>query len=134
MNLMDIAAKLLGDRLGVDAGAASKGLEGLMGDGAGGVQLASLVDMFRGGGFADVVSSWLGDGANLSIDADAVRNAFGGEKLAQAAGAAGVDADALAGGLSDVIPQLIDKASSGGELLSSLGGVEGVAALAKRFF
>jgi hypothetical protein len=35
--------------------------------------------------------------------------------------------------LSDVLPQLLDKASSGGELLSSLGGKEGLLGMAKSF-
>ncbi|MGF1544543.1 MAG: YidB family protein [Parvularculaceae bacterium] len=134
MKLMDIAANLLSEKMGVDAGEAAKGLEGLIGDGQGGVNVASLVGMFQQGGMADAVSSWLGDGSNASIDADAVKNALGGDQVASAAAQSGVDADALAGGLSAMLPDLIDRASSGGELLKSMDDFRGLADFAKKFF
>jgi hypothetical protein len=39
-----------------------------------------------------------------------------------------------AGGLSDALPQMVDKASSDGSLLDSIGGVSGALGMASKLF
>jgi uncharacterized protein YidB (DUF937 family) len=134
MNLMETAANLLSEKLGVDVGAAIAGLQRLLGDGDGNLDIGALVSTLQQAGLADAVSSWLGDGANQGVDPDALTASLGGADMASAADTMGVSTDTLANGLSDVIPQLIDRASSGGSLLDSLGGIGGLAGMAKKFF
>lgn len=134
MNLMETAANMLGDRLGIDPETAITGLSGLFGGGDGGLDIARLMEMVQGAGLGDALASWLGDGENMSIDAAAVTESLGADEVAAAADTMGVSSDALAGGLSDVIPGLIDQASSGGSLLDAVGGLGGVADLAKKLF
>ena len=45
----------------------------------------------------------------------------------------GTDTGTAASGLADVLPQLMDKASSGGSLLDAAGGVGGLMGAAKSF-
>ncbi len=81
-----------------------------------------------------LVGSWLGDGDNDSISADKITELFGGEKLSEFASSLGVDQGAAAESLSEAIPQMVDKGSNGGSLLDVVGGVDGIADLAKKLF
>ena len=42
--------------------------------------------------------------------------------------------DEASSSLSQILPDLIDKSSKGGSLLDSVGGAEGLAGLASKFF
>jgi uncharacterized protein YidB (DUF937 family) len=134
MNLMEMAAKMLGERLGVEPESTIAGLSALFGSADGGLDIARLMELVQQAGLGDALASWLGDGGNMAIDAAAVTESLGASEVAAAADSMGVSSDALAGGLSDVIPRLVDQASSGGSLLDALGGVSGVADLAKKLF
>ena len=46
----------------------------------------------------------------------------------------GLSQEEAAGGLSDALPQMVDKASSGGSLLDSIGGVSGALSMAGKLF
>jgi uncharacterized protein YidB (DUF937 family) len=134
MDLMGTAASLLGEKLGINAETAIAGLQKLFGNSAGQLDIASLVGLMQQGGLNDIVSSWLGDGGNQAISPDALQNAIGADKIGEAASTMGVDSGSLLGGLSDMVPQLVDQASSGGSLLDSVGGLGGVADIAKKLF
>lgn len=134
MNLMEMAAGLLGDKLGVDSGTAMSGLQRLFGGDGEGLDIAGLVASLQQGGLGDIVGSWLGDGPNQSVDPSALQNALGDEKIDAAAQTMGVDSGSLLGGLTDVIPQLLDSASSGGNLLESVGGLGGISDIGKQLF
>jgi uncharacterized protein YidB (DUF937 family) len=45
----------------------------------------------------------------------------------------GTDTDTAAAGLADVLPQMMDQASSGGNLLDAAGGLGGLMGAAKSF-
>jgi uncharacterized protein YidB (DUF937 family) len=127
MDIMDVATKMLGDKLGGgDAGALSGVLGKLIGDGDS-LDLTGLVSGLQDKGLGNIAESWLGDGANTDISADQVRDVIGGDKIKQAAQALGADEGSLLDGLKDLLPQMIDKSSSGGSLLDSLGGLGGIA-------
>lgn len=137
MDIMQMGAKLLSEKLGIDIdpAAVSSALSGLLGDGSGSIDLAGLVGrMTSSGDLGSIVSSWLGDGANAAISPDSIASLFGSEKLSAFAGQLGIDSAAAADGLADVLPQLMDKASSGGSLLELAGGAEGLLGAAKSFF
>ena len=136
MDLIQIGAQLLSDKLGlkVDAATIQSALSSLMGDGQGGLDLQGLVGQLSSSGdLGNLVQSWLGDGGNLPISADQIAGFFGSDKMSAFAGAIGTDAGSAAGGLADVVPQLLDKASSGGNLLEMAGGADGLMGMAKSF-
>jgi len=130
MDILQLGAQLLRDRMGIDLDPKTiqSALGGLLAGSDGQIDIAGLVAKFaQQGGLQSVVSSWLGDGANQGIDAGKIMDMFGKQKLGDFSSKLGVEESTAAGGLADVIPQLIDKASSGGSILESLGGAGGLA-------
>ena len=67
------------------------------------------------------------------IDAQQILSGLGDDKVGEFASAVGMEKDAAAQGLADVIPQIMDKSSSGGNLLESVGGLGGLMGAAKSF-
>lgn len=106
---------------------------GLLGGGSD-VDLGSIVSGLKEKGLGDIAQSWLGDGANTEISTDQIKDFLGRDKVAKAAAKIGTDEGSLLSGLKDALPQLVDKASSGGSLLDSIGGVGGLAGMAKKLF
>ncbi len=94
-------------------------LSGLLaGSGAGSqLDLGSIVSKLQGSGLSDVASSWLGNGENLPISAEQIGNLFESDQLSSFASALNLDMNSVQSGLSNLIPQLIDQASPGGELM-----------------
>lgn len=132
MDLQSLAAQLLKDKLGanVDTSQASSALEGLLGGGG----LGDLVGKFTSGGLAEQAKSWLGDGENAAVSADQITEALDVDQIKGFAEKLGLDEGGAADALSNFLPGLIDKASSGGNLLDKVGGLGGLASMAKKFF
>ncbi len=102
--------------------------------GSDGLDLGDLISKFQNGGLADVVSSWLGDGSNEAISGNQIADMLGGDSISAFASQLGISEGDAIEGLSDAIPQMIDKASSGGALLDSIGGLDGVMDMAGKLF
>ena len=134
MDLMNMAAQMLSERLGIDPGDAMKGLSGLFDGSDGGFDIGSLIGLLQQGGLGDAVSSWLGDGRNISVDTASIQSSLGADRIADAANGMGVSPESLSSGLAEIIPDLIDQVSSGGSLLGSVGGLGGMADIAKKLF
>ena len=127
MDIKSMAVQMLMAKLGGgDSNAIGSALSGLLGGGSDddGLDVGGMVEKFSGGDTGDAVKSWLGDGDNAAVSGDQVKNALGADKVSQFAQQLGIGEEEAAGGLSDLLPQLIDKSSSGGSLL---GGVMGMA-------
>jgi uncharacterized protein YidB (DUF937 family) len=125
MDLMNEAAGMLKQQLGVDLDpdTMQSALSSLMGDGSGQLDLGSLVNQMSGNSDLNaLLGSWLGDGGNLPISADAVQGLFGESGLSQFASQLGVDPEQAVGSLSALLPQLLDQASAGGSLLDEFSG------------
>ena len=136
MDIIQIGTELLSDKLGLqlDSATVSSALSGLLGDSGGNIDFAGLATkMASSGELGSIVSSWLGDGANSSISADNILSMLGDSNVADFASKLGTDTETAAGGLADVLPQLMDKSSSGGSLLDSVGGLGGLMGAAKSF-
>lgn len=133
MDFKNIAAGLLADKLGVDNAQVGGIMDKLVGGGDK-MDVAGLLGNLKEKGLGDVADSWLGDGANQSISADQLKDALGAEQVTEAAAKLGTDENSLLGGLQAALPQLVDKASSGGSLLDSVGGLGGLAGMAKKLF
>ncbi|ASJ76720.1 YidB family protein [Granulosicoccus antarcticus] len=119
MDFLKMGQELLGDKMG-DMGGIMDALSGLT-DGNG-LDLAGITDKLKEGGLGDQLTSWLGDGENAPISADQITNALGADKIGELASKLGVDAGAAAETLSQAVPSLMDKFSSGGNLLESVTG------------
>ena len=136
MDIVQMGVDLLSKQLGsqTDGNALSNALSGLLGDGQGNIDLAGLAGkMASSGELGNILSSLLGDGANSAITADSLTNLLGDSKISEFASQVGTDPQSAANGLADVLPQLMDKSSSGGSLLDSVGGLDGLLGAAKSF-
>ena len=133
MDLLKLGQQLLGDKLGDNAGGMMEALSGLTS--GEGLDLGGIMEKMKAGGLGDQLESFLGDGENQEMSADQVKSAFGEEGLANVANKLGVDTDSAASQLKDILPGLLDKASSGGNLMDSLtsGGAGGLLDMAKGF-
>jgi uncharacterized protein YidB (DUF937 family) len=136
MDINKLGAQMLSEKLGlqIDSDTVVGALSGLLGDGQGNIDFAGLASkMASSGELGGIVSSWLGDGANSSISADSILGMLGENKVSDFASTLGTDRDSAATGLADVLPHMMDKASSGGSLLESVGGLDGLMGAAKSF-
>ncbi len=117
----------------LDLGSLTSALSGLT-DGDGGFDIGSLMTNMNASGLGGMVSSWLGNGANEGISPEQISGVLGSDKIAAFASKLGISTDEAAGGLSEALPQMVDNGSSGGSILDSIGGVEGVLGLAGKLF
>ena len=133
MDLLKMGQQLLGDKLGDNAGGMMEALSGLTS--GEGLDLGGIMEKMKEGGMGDQLDSFLGDGENQEMSADQVKSAFGEEGLSNVASKLGVDNDTAASQLKDILLGLLDKASSGGNLMESLtgGGAGGLLNMAKGF-
>ena len=135
---MFINSKMSGDNgSGLDIDSLVSALSGLTGgsnDQGGGLDIGSILANMQSGGMADMAASWLGDGENEAISSDQVTNIFGQDKISDFASKLGLSEDEAVGGLRDAIPNMVDKASSGGSILDSIGGISGAINLASKMF
>ncbi len=139
MDLTQIGVQLLQSKLGsnLQTSDIASALSGLFG--GKNLDIASLMAKMQGsGGLASITSSWLGDGANAEMSSGQVMELFGKEKASEFASKLNVDEATASNGLADMLPQLIDKASSGGSLLESamgsMGGADGLMGMAGKLF
>jgi uncharacterized protein YidB (DUF937 family) len=100
----------------------------------GGFGLDSLLSKMDAGGLGTIAKSWLGDGNNQAISPDQIADMLGADKVSEFASRLGLSQEEAAGGLSEALPQMVDKASSGGSLLDSIGGLSGAVGMAGKLF
>jgi len=121
---------------GLDIGNLMSALSSLAGGdrSQGGFDLGSLLSKMDSGGLGAIAKSWLGDGNNEAISPDQIANMLGADKISEFASKLGLSNQEAAGGLSEALPQMVDKASSGGSLLDSIGGITGAMGMAGKLF
>ncbi|MEM1402515.1 MAG: YidB family protein [Pseudomonadota bacterium] len=137
MDIIELGASILSEKLGMDLdpAAIAPALSGLLSNSAGELDLAGLAGkMASSGDLGAIVGSWLGDGANDAISADSIAGLFGSDKLSAFASQLGLNTDQAAGGLAQALPEIMDKSSSGGNLLEMAGGASGLLGAAKSLF
>ena len=137
MNILESAVNILNQQLdkGVDPQSTVSALTSALGqDGEGGLDLSGLVTrMTQEGGLMDTVQSWLGDGGNAPISADTVRAVLGDERVKAFASQLNIDTQAAADSLSQLLPEIVDKASEGGQLREGSGGLGSLMDAARSF-
>lgn len=135
MDLMKLGTELFGASLkNVDQDVISSALGSLLSGSDGKLDLGSIVSSMNNKGLGSIAESWLGDGSNSPISMDQIQALLGSDKIAQIASKLNTGEGDLLESLSSVLPQLIDKSSSGGSLLDSLGGAGGLMGMAGKFF
>ena len=109
---------------------------GMLGNqgGAGGVGggLGGLMAQFEQGGLGHIFQSWVANGANLPVSAAQLQQILGNGQLAQIAQSLGIDHGAAAGGLAQVLPEIIHHLTPNGELPAAGEASGALAALAKQ--
>jgi uncharacterized protein YidB (DUF937 family) len=116
--LMQIIAALLANR-GGGAG------QGGAGGGLGG--LAGLAEQFQRGGLGDVMNSWISTGPNKSVSPDQLGGVLGGDLIGEMMQRTGMGRGDLLGQLSQMLPQMVDRATPEGRIPS--GGLGDIGAI-----
>ncbi|MEQ1661272.1 MAG: YidB family protein [Thiobacillus sp.] len=119
MGLLDIVTSAMG---GGNAGGGNPLLGIVMqmltkgGEGGGVGGLAGLAKAFQDKGMGDQMSSWISTGQNLPISPEQIKAVLGGGQLGQIASQLGVNENDAAGGLADMLPQVVDKLTPNGQV------------------
>jgi uncharacterized protein YidB (DUF937 family) len=129
--MSDILGSILGSALkgltgqGAQEPAAPAGTPDILSQVLGRTDLGSvggLLQQLEQSGLGAQVASWLGNGQNLPVSVDQLRNALGEQNLGQLASQFGLPAEDLLRNLADHLPGAIDVMSPNG---SVKGPVEG---------
>jgi uncharacterized protein YidB (DUF937 family) len=78
--------------------------------------IEGVLDKFRQGGYADQADSWQSTGQNMPISGNALQEVLGSGSIGQIAQQLGLSHGEAAGGLAQMLPQLIDKFTPDGEV------------------
>jgi len=78
--------------------------------------IEGVLDKFRQGGYADQAASWQSTGQNIPVSGNALQEVLGSGAIGQIAQQLGVSHGEAAGGLAQVLPQLIDQFTPNGQV------------------
>jgi uncharacterized protein YidB (DUF937 family) len=115
----------LGDILGQVLGGASGG-----GGSAGG--LGPVLAQLQRAGFGEQADSWVSRGANKPIPPDAMSQIFGREGLEQISKRAGLSEEDASLGLSELLPEVVDRVTPAGDIPDSDALTKSLADLARQ--
>jgi len=89
--------------------------------------LNGLIKSFEAAGLGAVAQSWVSKGANLPVSAEQIQAVLSSGAVAAFAQKLGVDPQAAAGHLAQLLPQVVDHLTPNGEVPSgALGALEGL--------
>ena len=94
---------ILGQLVGGDPGGAGGGI-------------GQILEQFQRAGFGREADSWVSTGQNAPISPDGVRQVFGEDVLARIARQAGISEDEASRGLSDLLPEVVDRVTPDGRV------------------
>ncbi len=123
-----LGAMLGGLAQAAGGGQAGGGQGGLGGLGGG---LGALVEQFSRAGMGDAARSWVSTGQNQPVSADQISQVFGGDTIAQLARQLGLAPNEVAGQMSQMLPEVVDRLTPGGQIpqgndLAALGDIDGL--------
>lgn len=78
--------------------------------------LSGLIEKISAGGLGDQVASWVGKGENLPISAEQLQAVLGSSFVQGLAEKFGINTADVAGSLSSLLPQVIDKLTPDGQV------------------
>lgn len=85
-----------------------------------------VLQQFQQAGLGSQADSWVGTGQNMPISPEQLMQVFGRGRVEQMAASSGMDVDQVSSGLSDLLPQLIDRVTPQGRVEQA--GLEGALA------
>ncbi len=95
-------------------GQAGGAAQGASGGAAGG--LGSLIQRFEGAGLGNIAQSWIGNGPNQPITPQQLHGALGDDQVQSMSAQSGIPTHDLLAQLSQHLPGIIDRLTSGGRL------------------
>jgi uncharacterized protein YidB (DUF937 family) len=81
--------------------------------------LSALIEQFQRAGMGQQMNSWISTGQNLPISPEQLIQVFGQDQMQQMAARSGLYSIQLSGGLAEMLPQLIDQLTPGGQVPAS---------------
>ncbi len=93
--------------------------------------LQGLIQTFKEKGLGDAVSSWVSTGENQPVSGDQIQHALGGNLIQQIAEQLGSSKSEVSGGLSSLLPQIIDQLTPNGTLPDGDSLQQGLSGLRK---
>jgi len=78
--------------------------------------IEGVLDKFRQGGYADQAASWQSTGQNVPVSGNALQEVLGSGAIGQIAQQLGMSHGEAAGGLAQVLPQIIDQFTPNGQV------------------
>ena len=132
MNVLDIVSQKFSEFIASETGkkltqqVVQAALAKLLPQKDGQIDLASIVKGMDAQGLMGIAQSWLGDGKNESVTGDTIKSLLGEANVEAFAKQLGLDKDKAVAGLQQIVPDLVDKSSSGGKLTpDAVGSVLG---------
>lgn len=83
--------------------------------------LGALLARLNEAGLGEQVASWIGKGQNLPVSAEQISQVFGNSALGDMAAQLGMPSEQVAGHLANLLPQVIDGLTPGGQLPAAGG-------------
>jgi uncharacterized protein YidB (DUF937 family) len=114
--LLPVVLGMLANRQGGMGGGLFPGSAGTGGGLGGAGGLGGLLEQFTQRGYGRQASSWVGTGPNEPLPPEALSDVFGQQQLADIASQAGVSEDEARTGLSQLLPEVVDHFTPGGQL------------------
>ena len=96
--------------------------------------LGGIVEMLKGKGLGDIVSSWVGTGENKPVTPAQLTDALGHDQVQQLADQAGMTKDEAGSQLSQLLPQIIDKLTPDGNVPDASALEKGLSGLKSSLF
>ena len=124
--LIDIVAGMLANSAPGGAGSAAGG-----GGNGGSGGLGGLLEQFQRSGLGDVMKSWIGAGQNQPISPAELGGVLGEDMLGKLTQQAGMNQGDLLGQLSQMLPQMVDRATPDGHIPE--GGLGDIGTILGRF-
>jgi len=124
---------------GLDSNLLTGALGSLLGGEDGGIDLSNIMSGLSENGLGSIVSSWLGNGENEPISPDSITDLLGADKVSEFASSLGLSEESATGALADMLPNVIDNATSGegsiiDTMLNQVGGAEGAMNMLSKMF
>jgi uncharacterized protein YidB (DUF937 family) len=91
--------------------------------------LSGIINRFTQSGLEQHVQSWVGNGPNMAVTGDHIRQVFGSEQVQQVAQKLGLDHSQASSMIATVLPSLIDKLTPKGQVVSDAEANDGLSAL-----
>ena len=100
---------------------------GMLANGSSQGGLGGLLQQFTKGGLGDVVSSWVGTGANQAVSPAQVTNVLGSDTIGALAQQLGLGHGDVAGQLSQILPHVVNHVTPNGQ--APQGGIGDIAGI-----